>query len=139
MVIKNRTFKSRGAPARPPDGTRWYGGLTYQAWQQGYYIYLAGYEFYHHDGVSVNDTVIEADTYVRLGDNIVTTSDDGVRIIDYSRIPTSIVGTVDVSIRSVNFVRLGTSTTSSVTDSATRVHDAERVFAEDVFADDGLE
>jgi len=139
VVLKYRTFKSRGAPARPRDGTRWFGGITYQAWHQGYYIYSVNYEFYHHDPVVVNDTVIEADTYVRVGDNTVTLSDDGTRIVDYSRLPTSSIGTVDISIRSVNFVRLGSSTTSSVSDSATRVHDAERVFAEDVFADDGLE
>jgi hypothetical protein len=139
VVSKFKTFKSRGNPGEPRRGTRWWGGLTYQAWHVGYYLFGVDYEFYHHDYVSTNETVIESDKYIRLGVDVSSLTDSGSRSADFSRIPTDTVSPTDDTFRSVDFARAEDDATSSVSDSATRVHDAERVLAEDVFADDGLE
>lgn len=139
MVSKFQTFKSRGNPGEPRRGFRWWGGLTYQSWHVGYYVFAVDYAFYHHDAVNTNETVIEADTYVRLGVDVSLLTDSASRSADFSRIPTDTVSPTDDTFRSVDFARAEDESSTSTTDSATRVHDAERALAEDVFADDGLE
>lgn len=97
------------------------------------------FTFFHADTVLVSDVTIEADNYVRLGVDTATPADDGWRSVDFGRLPTSTASAADSGFRSVEFARVGASVTSSVTDSGSRAHAAERVAAEDVFADDGLE